>query len=193
MTYRLKLPTTWKIHNVFQATLLKPYTKNKVHGNNFPRPPPDLIEGEEVYEVDSILKHRRRGRGYQFYVKWKGYPISEAMWESESAFSDDGDTLSQYKQVTSCDRHYNMPSMRLSKSTPDLRKQPSSFLRLTAEENDQKYIQLEKMIEGWEKEYDFMDHPIKLKQEPRPTIPSQRPPSNTPTIDKILLSLFSDN
>jgi hypothetical protein len=25
VTYQLKLPTTWKIHNVFHAVLLKPY------------------------------------------------------------------------------------------------------------------------------------------------------------------------
>jgi len=26
-------------------------------------------------------------------MKWKGYPISEALWEPEQAFSDDGDCL----------------------------------------------------------------------------------------------------
>jgi hypothetical protein len=35
VTYRLKLPTTWKIHNVFHAVLLKPYVKTEVHGENF--------------------------------------------------------------------------------------------------------------------------------------------------------------
>ena len=29
VTYWLKLPTTWKIHNVFHATLLQPYIKMK--------------------------------------------------------------------------------------------------------------------------------------------------------------------
>jgi hypothetical protein len=29
VTYQLKLPTTWKIHNVFHAVLLKPYIKQK--------------------------------------------------------------------------------------------------------------------------------------------------------------------
>jgi hypothetical protein len=97
VTYRLKLPKTWKIHNVFHATLLRPYVENEIYGNNYPRPPPELLEGEEVYEVETILKHRRRGREIQYYVKWKGYPISEATWEEESAFSDDGDMLEQYK------------------------------------------------------------------------------------------------
>ena len=60
--------------------------------------PPDLIEGEEVYKVENILKHRKRGQGHQYYVKWKGYPISEALWEPEEVFSDDGDLLTCYKQ-----------------------------------------------------------------------------------------------
>ena len=58
----------------------------------------DLLEGEEVYMVEQILKHRRRECGYQYYVLWEGYPITEASWESESAFSTDGDTLSNYKE-----------------------------------------------------------------------------------------------
>ena len=97
VTYQLKLPTIWKIHNVFHATLLQPYIKNKVYGNNYPRPLPELLEGEEVYEVETILKHRQRGRGYQYYVKWKGYLITKATWESESAFLNDGDMLQMYK------------------------------------------------------------------------------------------------
>src|ERR1700678_3748546 len=87
VTYRLKLPETWKIHDVFHAILLRPYIENEVHGENFPQPLPELLEGEEVYEVESIIKHRRRGRGHQYYIKWKGYPITEATWENESAFS----------------------------------------------------------------------------------------------------------
>jgi Chromo (CHRromatin Organisation MOdifier) domain len=82
VTYQLKLPESWKIHNVFHATLLRPYIKNKVYGNNYPRPLPELLEGDEVYEVEMILKHWRRGRGYRYYVKWKGYPITEATWEN---------------------------------------------------------------------------------------------------------------
>jgi hypothetical protein len=55
--YRLKLPTTWKIHNMFHAVLLKPYIETKVHGENFSRPIPDILDGEEVYNVETILKH----------------------------------------------------------------------------------------------------------------------------------------
>jgi RNase H-like domain found in reverse transcriptase/Reverse transcriptase (RNA-dependent DNA polymerase)/Integrase zinc binding domain/Chromo (CHRromatin Organisation MOdifier) domain len=98
VTYQLKLPTTWKVHNIFHAVLLKPYIEMEVHGENFPRPILDILYGEEVYNVETILKHRKRGQSYQYLIKWEGYPISEASWEPETAFSDDGDLLSTYKQ-----------------------------------------------------------------------------------------------
>ena len=94
-------PATWQIHNVFHATLLRQYKENEIYRQNFNEPPPELLEGEEVYEVETILNHRKRGRGYQYYVKWRGYPISDASWELENSFSDDSDTLTQYKL-----RHY---------------------------------------------------------------------------------------
>jgi len=97
VTYRLQLPAAWRIHNVFHAALLRPYKENGVYGENFVKPPPELEEGEEVYEVETILNHRKRGRSYQYFVKWRGYPITDASWEPEHAFSNDGDTLTRYK------------------------------------------------------------------------------------------------
>ena len=55
VTYRLRLPQSWKIHNVFHAALLRQYKENPVYGANFNRPPAELIEGEELYEVENIL------------------------------------------------------------------------------------------------------------------------------------------
>ena len=98
VTYRLKLPAMWKFHDVFHTMLLRQYRENEVYGANFPKPPPELVDGEEVYEVEGILRHRKRGRGYQYYMKWKGYPISKALWELEEVFSDDSDLLTQYKE-----------------------------------------------------------------------------------------------
>ena len=82
---------------MFHATLLRQYKETDVYGVNFPQPPPDIIKGEEVYKVEQILKHRKHGRGYQYYMAWKGYPILEALWEPEQVFSDDGDLLTSYK------------------------------------------------------------------------------------------------
>jgi hypothetical protein len=84
LTYQLKLPETWRIHNVFHATLLSGYTENDVHGPNPEPPPPDLIDGEEEYEVEGILNHRSRNGKTQYYVKWKGYDHEENSWETEA-------------------------------------------------------------------------------------------------------------
>ena len=61
VTYQLDLPKSWRIHNMFHATLLRQYKETEVYGANFPKPPPELIEGEEVYEIENILRHRKRG------------------------------------------------------------------------------------------------------------------------------------
>jgi hypothetical protein len=97
LTYRLKLPITWRLHDVFHAVLLKPYVETEEYGPNFPRPPPDIVNGEEEYEVERIIKHRKRGRGYQYLVKWTGWPISDASWEPEGMFENAQDILMAYR------------------------------------------------------------------------------------------------
>jgi Integrase zinc binding domain/Integrase core domain len=123
VTYQLKLPTTWKIHNVFHAVLLKPYIKTEVHGENFSRPILDILDGEEVYNIEMILKHQRRGRSYQYLIKWEGYLISKASWEPEEAFSDDGDLLSFYKK-----QHQLWNELRLAKHFKGPGDQHSQYL-----------------------------------------------------------------
>lgn len=80
LTYRLQLPKTWKIHPVFHATLLSPYKETTEHGPNFLRPPPDIIDNEEEWEVEKILESRVTRKHIQYLVKWKGYPDSDNLW-----------------------------------------------------------------------------------------------------------------
>jgi len=61
VAYQLALPINWRIHDVFHASLLNPYHETNMHGPNFTRPPPDLIEGEEEFEVERIVAHRTFG------------------------------------------------------------------------------------------------------------------------------------
>ena len=69
---------------MFHIDLLTPYHETDVHGANFMRPPPDLVDGEEEYEVEEILDSRKHGRGrkIQYLVKWKGYPSADNQWVS---------------------------------------------------------------------------------------------------------------
>jgi hypothetical protein len=57
VVYQLKLPPQWTIHPIFHASLLTPYTETNEHGANYMWPPPDIIEGEEQYEVEAIRAH----------------------------------------------------------------------------------------------------------------------------------------
>ena len=61
MAYELELPSQWKVHPVFHASLLTPYVETAAHGPNYTRPLPDLVEGEAEWEVEAILAHRYFG------------------------------------------------------------------------------------------------------------------------------------
>jgi hypothetical protein len=63
-----------------------------MHGPNFTRPTPELIDGEEEYTVEKILdsRHFGRRRCLQYLVKWEGYPDADNMWvDKDDVFADD--------------------------------------------------------------------------------------------------------
>ena len=44
-------------------------------------------------EVEMILAHRKRGRGYQYLVKWKNLPDHETSWEPRKNLQDPDGTI----------------------------------------------------------------------------------------------------
>ena len=77
--YEIRIPCRWKVHNVFHANMITPYKETAIHRPNYSRPPPDLVDGEEEFEVEQILDMKQIGRGRKthYLVKWKGYPTSD--------------------------------------------------------------------------------------------------------------------
>jgi hypothetical protein len=61
VVYQLRLPVAWGIQDVFHASLLSPYHETTTHGPNFSQPPPELIDGEEEYQVERIMGHWKMG------------------------------------------------------------------------------------------------------------------------------------
>ena len=101
VAYQLQLPLTWTIHDVFHASLLLPYSETPSHRPNFSQPPPDLIGGEEEYEVESIHSHQYFGKNkkLEFLIRWKGYAPSDDTWEPADSVHAPN-LIKEYKQRT---------------------------------------------------------------------------------------------
>jgi hypothetical protein len=99
VAYKLELPDTWKIHDVFHASLLTPYKETDKHGPNFLEPPPELINGEPEWEVEEILGDRTYRRKKQFLIRWKGYAPAHDSWTNESDINAP-ELLMDYKKRT---------------------------------------------------------------------------------------------
>jgi hypothetical protein len=56
MAYRLQLPPSIKVHDMFHIDLLTPYKETEEYGQAYTRPPPITVQSEEEYEVESILQ-----------------------------------------------------------------------------------------------------------------------------------------
>ena len=97
LSYRLRLPPAWKIHNVFHASFLSSYRQTEAHGPSFTKPPSELIDNEEEYKVDHIVSHKGSPGRWLYLTTWKGYPSSENTWEPESNLRHSLLILSEYK------------------------------------------------------------------------------------------------
>ncbi|QRV96665.1 Retrotransposable element Tf2 protein [Ceratobasidium sp. AG-Ba] len=68
--YRLELPDTMKIHDVFPVTLLLPVVKDTDFNCSFVPPPPAITsEGEEHFEVDKFLDWRIKDGKWHYRVR----------------------------------------------------------------------------------------------------------------------------
>ena len=81
--YRLNLPDTWKIHNVFHVSLLKRW-KTSVYRETEDETAAELnIEEKKTDVIEKILRWKKTGRGQPpaYLILWKGHPLEEATWE----------------------------------------------------------------------------------------------------------------
>ena len=90
LTYRLALPSHFRIHPVFHISKLRPYQSSSTFSRQQNDRPSPVInpDNEPTWEVEKIVDHRivirNRKKIKQYQVKWKNYPVSENTWELES-------------------------------------------------------------------------------------------------------------
>jgi hypothetical protein len=95
VAYKLQLPDDWvrkRIHPVFHVSLLKKYNSNESDSSTQEKQ--DIVEvddGEDSkeYVVDKIISQRiTKDKQVEYLVTWKGYPESEATWETSENVKD---------------------------------------------------------------------------------------------------------
>lgn len=84
MAYELELPDSFKIHPVFHTSLLKPNVVNPFPGHEVGPPEAIMVDGEEEFEIKTIIDCRRRQGQNQYLIKWKGFGPKENSWEPEA-------------------------------------------------------------------------------------------------------------
>jgi len=101
VAYRLELPETMSIHNVFHVGLLKKY---RFGSNYIPPPIPLEIEGELEFEVDHIVTHREKKvcsrnkkiTQMEYFVNWVGYGVEHSTWEPEAHLKNAPECIIEY-------------------------------------------------------------------------------------------------
>ena len=76
--YHLKLPSQWKIYNIFNEVLLSLYHPPQFKLQQYPLPSsPEIINGQEEWEVECIKEAKATARGgVQFLVNGKAIVTS---------------------------------------------------------------------------------------------------------------------
>jgi hypothetical protein len=50
------------------------------------------------YEVERILDHRKTDLGFEYYIKWASWPLSDSTWELELNLTNANELLHDYKE-----------------------------------------------------------------------------------------------
>lgn len=97
---KLQLPAHFQNHPVVHVSHTTPYVSQLVdiRADLVERlEPVPAVDRAEQY-VESILKHRKRGKGYHFLTLMKGCPTHDAEWQPTSDFVDQDGTVTDVWQ-----------------------------------------------------------------------------------------------
>jgi hypothetical protein len=98
VAFRLQLPASMKIHNVFHTSLLEPYYHSTIPGRKEKAAPPVYIEDQEEWEISSILDSKLIHGKLHYLVDWKGYGPEERTWEPEENITHAPEALKEFLQ-----------------------------------------------------------------------------------------------
>ncbi|MCO5572398.1 hypothetical protein L7F22_026152 [Adiantum nelumboides] len=100
ISFRLRLPDTWKIYNVFHVNLWK--TFGDVPDDGEPDEQPEVEENEEILVPEQVLAQKVTKKGKarrQFLIKFKNFPAFDAKWMEEEDLANTPQILKLYLEA----------------------------------------------------------------------------------------------
>ena len=102
VSYRLKLPESWKIHNAFHVSLLRPYVGDVPEEMPVEKQP-EVEKLDEILVPEQILAHKERkvkGKvARRYLVKFRNYPPMDAKWMEEGELVESPNVLNLYLEA----------------------------------------------------------------------------------------------
>lgn len=96
-SYRLQLPETMKIHNVFHPKLLSLAATNPLPGQKNPAPLPVDVKGRKEWNVEKILDSKKPWGRLKYRVKWEGEDEDRNWYDADDGeFDNAQETVDQY-------------------------------------------------------------------------------------------------
>ena len=97
-TVKLKLPTSFKIHDIINVSRVRPY-KPPVIGQRVTLPEAVEVEGTPEYEVDKVLDSQLKRGKLEYLVKWSGYMDGYNSWEPESNLNNSKEAINDFHKT----------------------------------------------------------------------------------------------
>ncbi|MCO5552906.1 hypothetical protein L7F22_006425 [Adiantum nelumboides] len=100
ISFRLRLPDTWRIHNVFHVNLWK--TFGDVPDDGEPDEQPEVEANKEILVPEQVLAHKVTKKGKarrRFLIEFKNFPAFDAKWMEEEDLADTPQILKLYLEA----------------------------------------------------------------------------------------------
>ena len=92
---KLKLPASYKIHDIINVSWLRLY-KEPTAGQRISPPEPVEVEGQPEYEVEEVLDSRLKKGKLEYLVKWSGYTDEYNTWEPVSNLENSKEAIEDF-------------------------------------------------------------------------------------------------